>query len=190
MSPIRHATKVSRVSLLTLAVLAIGAVGPATAQDRDDRQFGEEQGHSLVGVWESVAQGAVDCETREPFGPIIRSVYTIHQGGTMSEENTDPIDGPYRTSGFGIWKRTSGRTYTAVYGHYGFTDPASDPPFEPTKELKAIVRARTQIRLSRDAKSFTENGTFEVFFPDPETSEPGDPVFSGCFSARAYRLTF
>ncbi len=38
----------------------------------------------------------------------------------MSEENTDPIDGLYRTSSAGIWKRTSGRNYTAVFLHYAF----------------------------------------------------------------------
>ena len=31
---------------------------------------------------------------------------------------------------------------------------------------------------------------FEVFVPDPVTSELGDPVFSGCFAATSHRLTF
>lgn len=170
---------------MTLAVVAFGAGGLVMAQGREEAR--QEYGNALVGVWESVAQGGVDCQTREPFGPVIRSVYTIHQGGTMSEENTDPIEGPYRTSGFGIWKRTSGRNYTAGYGHYGFNPVGFDPA---SRQLAAIIKVRTNIRLSRDAKAFTENGTFEVFFPDPVTSEPGEPVFSGCFAATAHRLTF
>ena len=86
----------------------------------------EEQGldNALAGVWESVAPGTVDCQTGlpDPNAPIIRALYTFNQGGTMSEENTDPIEGPYRTTGHGIWKPTSGRNYTAVYMHYSF-DP-------------------------------------------------------------------
>lgn len=142
----------------------------------------------LVGVWESVAPGSVDCQTRLPLpdAPVIRAVYTMHHGGTMSEENTDPIEGPYRSSGFGIWKRLSGRDYAAAYAHYGFVDQN----LLPTKQLGAVVHARTSIRLNKDAKAFTENGTFEVFFPDPVTSELGDAVFSGCFAGTSHRLIF
>lgn len=187
MTVIRSTRNASRILLMTLAVVAFAAGGLVMAQGREEREAGEEHGNTLVGVWESVAQSGVDCRTREPFGPIIRSVYTIHQGGTMSEENTDPVEGPYRTSGFGIWKRTSGRNYTAGYGHYGFNPLGFDPA---SRQLAAIIKVRTNIRLSRDAKAFTENGTFEVFFPDSVTSEPGEPVFSGCFAATAHRLTF
>lgn len=187
MTRIRCTRNTSQILLMTLAVVAISTGGSVVSQGRDEREAQDEHGNTLVGVWESVAQGGVDCQTREPFGPIIRSAYTIHQGGTMSEENTDPIEGPYRTSGFGIWKRTAGRNYAAVYGHYGFNPVAFDPD---SRQLAAIVKARTQIKLSQDGQSFTENGTFEVFFPDPVTSAPGEPVYSGCFAATAHRLTF
>ena len=168
--------------LLTFAVLAFAMGGPMIARADDDHV------DALVGVWESVAAGQIDCQTRQPLPdvPIIRSVYTIHHGGTMSEANTDPIEGPYRSSGFGNWRRLSGRNYAAAYGHYGFVDQ----DLMPTKELGAVVRARTSIRLSADTRTFNENGTFEVFFPDPLTSELGAPVFSGCFAATAHRLIF
>lgn len=177
-----NTTKSVRALLLALAVAGLAAGGPAMARDNDERV------DALVGVWESVAPVGVDCQTRQPLpdAPVIRSAYTIHHGGTMSEENTDPIEGPYRSSGFGVWRRMSGRTYTAAYGHYGFVDQ----DLSPTKQLGAVVRARTSIKLSRDAKTFTENGNFEVFLPDPVTSELGDAVFSGCFAATAHRLPF
>ena len=167
--------------VLTLTLAALAGSGPAIAQD-------DEQADPLVGVWESVSPSQVDCETRQPLldAPIIRSVYTIHHGGTMSEENTDPVEGPYRSSGSGIWKRTSGRNYIAGYQHYGFVDQN----LLPTKQLGAVVKVRTSIRLSRDAKTFVESGRFAVFFPDPVTSELGGPIFSGCFAAMAHRATF
>ena len=182
MTLLTNLTKSTRWLLLTLAFFALAAGRPALA--RADN----EQVDALVGVWESVAAGQIDCQTRQPLpdAPIIRVVYTIHHGGTMSEENTDPIEGPYRSSGFGTWRRVSGRHYAAAYGHYGFVDQN----LMPTKQLGAVVRARTSIRLSPDARTFTENGTFEVFLPDPLTSELGDPVFGGCFTATAHRLIF
>jgi len=74
----------------------------------------------LEGVWQSVVT-SFDCQTGVPDpAPPIKVMYTFMQGGTMSEENTDPIDGLYRTSSAGIWKRTSGRNYTAVFLHYAF----------------------------------------------------------------------
>jgi hypothetical protein len=183
MALLTNLTKYTRRRLL----LGIAFVGLAMGRPMIARAD-NEQIDALVGVWESVAAGQVDCQTRQPLPdvPIIRSVYTIHHGGTMSEENTDPIEGPYRSSGFGTWRRVSGRNYAAAYGHYGFVDQN----LMPTKQLGAVVRARTSIRLSPDARTFTENGTFEVFLPDPLTSELGDPVFGGCFTATAHRLIF
>jgi hypothetical protein len=179
MKRLTNPTKPSRTLLLALALAALAAGGPVMAAN-------DEHVDPLVGVWESVSPGQIDCQTRQPLpdAPIIRAAYTIHHGGTMSEENTDPVEGPYRSSGFGIWKRLSGRTYAAAYGHYGFVDQ----DLMPTKQLGAVIHVRTSITLSRDAKTFIENGTFKVFFPDPVTSELGDAVFGGCFAATSHRL--
>jgi hypothetical protein len=89
-------------------------------------------------------------------------------------------------SGFGIWKRTSGRNYVAVYQHYGFVDEN----LIATKQLGAVVKARTSIKLGRDSKTFVESGTFAVFVPDPTTSELGEPMLTGCFASTAHRMTF
>ena len=183
--------KTTQTFVIALAMMFTLTIGSSVAlgQDRDDKQSADsltveqsktvdsqEQGNTLVGVWESVAPALVDCQTGEPFGPIIRALYTFNQGGTMSEENTDPIEGPYRTTGHGIWKRTSGRNYTAVYTHYGF-DPDS-------RELVAIVKVRSNITLSRDSDSFSQNGTAEV------TDPSGNVIFAGCFADTAHRLRF
>ncbi len=174
------------IALAMMITLTIGS-SMVFGQNKADNQSTDlsqnEQGNTLVGVWESVAPIGVDCQTREPFGPTIRSLYNIAQGGTMSEENTDEInDGPYRTTGHGIWKRTLGRNYTAAYMHYSFL---------PDKTFIVIVKVRTNITLSHDSDSFTENGTFEVLDRDgnPIPDEDGNPI-RGCFSATASRLNF
>jgi hypothetical protein len=185
MTRIESTRSARRQVLLTLAVGVVVSAAPAGAHD--DLLAGLVV-DPLVGVWESVSPGQIDCQTGEPLpdAPIIRAVYTIQHGGTMSEENTDPIEGPYRSSGSGIWKRTSGRQYVAAYQHYGFVDQN----LMPGKQLGAMVKARTSIRLRADARAFAERGTFDVFFPDPVTGALGDPVFSGCFAATAHRVTF
>jgi hypothetical protein len=176
-------TKQDRWGRFVLVLTLMAVTGGGAVMAREDAHTG-----ALVGVWESVSPGQIDCQTGQPLpdAPIIRAVYTIHHGGTMSEQNTDPIEGPYRSSGSGIWKHTSGRNYVAIYQHYGFVDES----LMPTKQLGAVVKARTSIRLGRDAETFIERGTFAVFFPDPVTSELGDPVFSGCFASTANRVTF
>jgi hypothetical protein len=178
---IKQARKASVTVLATLTCVAL-ASGRSVMAAEDERV------DPLVGVWESVAPAQVDCETGQPLAdaPIIRAAYTVQHGGTMTEENTDPIEGPYRSSGVGIWRRTAGRSYAASYQHYGFVDEN----LLPTKQLGTVVKARTSIRLSADGKTFVESGTFAVFLPDPATSEVGEPVFTGCFASMSRRLTF
>lgn len=169
--------------MITLTSGSSMVFGQNNADKQSSNSIIDEQGNALVGVWESVAPLGVDCQTGKPFGPNIRAIYNIAQGGTMTEENTDEInDGPYRTTGHGIWKRISGRHYTAAYMHYSFL---------PDRTFVVIVKVRTNIKLSRDASSFTENGTVEVLDRDgnPLLDDHGNPI-QGCFSATSTRLNF
>ena len=104
MMRIKEARKASVTLLVTLTCVVFASGRSVMAAE-------DEHVDPLVGVWESVSPAQVDCETHQPLpdAPIIRAVYTIQHGGTMSEENTDPIEGPYRSSGVGIWRRI-GRT--------------------------------------------------------------------------------
>ena len=157
MNLLTNRMKPSRTLLMTLALAAFAAGGSVMARDI------EEQVAPLVGVWESVAPGRVDCQTRQPLpdAPIIRAVYTIHHGGTMAEENSDPIEVPYRSSGFGIWKHISERNYAATYQHYGFVDEN----LMPTKQLGAVVRARTSIRLVETQRRSRKTACLRCSFP-------------------------
>ncbi|MCA1605579.1 MAG: hypothetical protein LC775_08950 [Acidobacteria bacterium] len=184
----RTLTQTFVIALAMMVTLTIGS-SKAFAQDKDDKQSAdsltveqsktvdkEGHGNTLVGVWEEVAPAFVDCQTREPGGPTIRVLLTFNQGGTMYVEDTFPLEGPYRSTGGGIWKRTSGRNYTYVNVHYSF---------DPDKTFTFIIKVRANITLSRDGNSFTENGTVEVI---DQTS--GNVVFNGCYASTAHRLTF
>ncbi len=169
--------------VIALAMMLALAIVPTLAfgQDKDDKQSidssQDEQGNDLVGVWQVSASATVDCQTGlpDPNAPQVRILYSFNQGGTMSEEEAQPFDGPYRASALGIWKRTSGRNYTAVFTNF---------VFNPDKTFLFTVKQRTNITLSRDGNSFTERGTFEL--RDPEDNL----VLSACFADTAHRFTF
>jgi len=148
-------------------------------QNKTDQQtvdsFADDQGNALVGVWEEVAPAEVDCQTRQPLGPTIRALLTFNQGGTMYVEDTFPLSGPYRTTGGGVWTRTSARHYTYGNLHY---------EFDPDRTFLLTIKQRSDLTLSRDGNSFTENGTFQGIDPT------GNVLFSGCFAARATRPEF
>ncbi|MDQ2976270.1 MAG: hypothetical protein M3R69_12795 [Acidobacteriota bacterium] len=166
--------------VMALAMMLALAIVPsmAFAQNKTDNQSNvsstDEEGNALVGVWQQIAVPAfVDCQTGAP-GSIINVAYTFNQGGTMYEEDTLSLD-RYRTTGGGIWKRTSGRNYTYLNLHYAF---------DPAGTFQLTIKQRSNLTLSRDGNSFTENGTFEGIEPG------GNVIFAGCFAATAHRLTF
>jgi hypothetical protein len=167
--------------VIALAIMLALAVVPYTtsAQNKADNQSSVspagEEGNPLVGVWEEVSVPAtVDCQTGQPNGPTINALYTFNQGGTMSVEDTIPVD-RYRTTGGGLWKNTSGRKYTYLSLHYSF---------DPNGTFLFTIKQRASLTLSRDSNSFTEKGTFEAIDPS------GNVLFGGCYVATAHRVRF
>jgi hypothetical protein len=118
-----------------------------------------------------------DCATGEPLPgtPVIRVLNTFNQGGTGWLEDNAPFDGPYRSTGATIWKHTTGRNFSYYNLHY---------TFDPDKTFVFTIKQRSNLTLSKNGNSFTENGTFDVVIPD------GTVVYSGCFNAESRRITF
>jgi len=129
----------------------------------------------LVGAWEYVGSATVDCETREPNGPDVRVSLLFNQGGTMFVEDTIIFEGPYRTTGPGIWKRESNGDFSYAHMHYSFL---------PDNTFIYTVKQKSRLTLSKDANSYTEKGTFEGIAPD------GTVIFSGCFGGTTNRVVF
>lgn len=169
------------IALAMMFALTIGST-VIFGQDKTDNQLinspANEEGNALTGVWEAVAPVLNDCQSGEPFGPIVRILYMFNQGGTMTLEDTFEGEGPYRTTGAGIWKRTSGRNYAYFHKHYSF---------DPDKTFTGIVNVKSNITMQtfgRSPDSFTEKGTVEITDPN------GNIVFTGCFATTAHRLRF
>lgn len=161
---------------LTLTSGSMTVFGQTKADNQISNSPQDEQDNALTGVWQSVSP-TVDCQTGVPNSPPIRVLFNFMQGGTMSESDTNEIDGPYRAPSEGIWKRTSGRNYTALYLYY---------VFNPDRTFAVTIKLRENITLSRNGNSFTGRGTFAVFLPDDDVN----PIVTGCFTDTAHRLQF
>lgn len=163
--------------LVTLIIGSSSAFGQSAISQQSTESLTKGQDKDLVGVWEAVTPLEVDCQTGEPLPdtPTIRVMYTFNVGGTMSESNTDPNDGPYRSPGQGVWRQVSGRRFIAAYQHYSFA---------PDKTFTYLIKVRTTITLNRLHDSFRESGTFDVLLPD------GTIVYQGCFADTANHLGF
>lgn len=163
----RNLDQVCGISFALVCIFAMGSVA-----------FAQEPSNDIVGVWEAVNVPAEnDCVTGAPLPgtPTIRVLNTFNQGGTGWLEDNAPFDGPYRSTGASIWKRTSGRHYSYLNLHY---------TFNPDKTFVLTIRQRSDLTLSKDGDSFAEKGTFDVIIPD------GTIVYSGCFVAESHRIVF
>jgi hypothetical protein len=169
----KKTTQTFVIALAMMITLTIGST-MVFGQDKANKRSIDEPGNTLVGVWQSTVT-SYDCQTGAPFGDSIKSLFTFMQGGTMSEDNNDPLDGPYRNSAHGIWKRTSGRNYTTVFLHQSFA---------PDRSFTYTIKVRANITLSPFFESFTASSTFEVYDPSDNL------VFTGCGNEKATRLTF
>lgn len=93
----------------------------------------------------------------------------------MFVEDTLPFEGPYRTTGPGIWKRETNGEFSYAHMHYSFA---------PDNTYLGMVKQRSRLRLERDGNSYTEAGTFAVYDP------AGGVLFSGCFGGTTNRIVF
>lgn len=160
-------------ALAMMIILTIGST--AGFGQKQIIEPAEDSANDLVGVWEAVGVPSHnDCATGEPLGESVNVTYTFNQGGTMYVEDTLSLD-RYRTTGSGIWKRTTGRNYTYRFFHYGF---------DPNGNFLYTVKGRSNLTLGKDGNSLTEQGAFDLVAPD------GTVIYSGCFSGTSNRVTF
>ncbi len=167
------------IALAMMLALTLGS-SLVCGQNKDDNQTvnlsADNSSNDLTGVWEAVGVPSEnDCATGAPIGELINVTYTFNQGGTMYAEDTLSVD-RYRTTGSGIWKRTSGRNYTYRFFHYAFN---------PDGTFFATVKGSSNLTLSRDGNSLTESGTFQLIAPDGTTV-----IYAGCFNGTSHRVTF
>ncbi|MEP6944678.1 MAG: hypothetical protein ABJA02_02090 [Acidobacteriota bacterium] len=166
-------------TLIIVALSLVLAIMPSIAfsqRGEDNGAGGDANATSLTGLWQVAASNTIDCTTGQPDGQLPVPVnYLFNQGGTMTEEEANSFDGPYRASAQGMWKQVTGRKFVAAFTNFAFN---------PDRTLAVTLKYRTNITIARDGSSFTERGTAEISLPD------GTVVGTVCYADTATRFMF
>ena len=123
-------------------------------------------GGRLGGVWDSVVT-LTNCH-----GVTLRTLeayVTFHQGGTLSNFDTNSLNGP----GTGTWRNIGGGNYSAPFRFFTFNAAGA---------LTGEVRITRTIQLAKDAMSYTSTVAVTAFDVN------GNQVGSLCGSEAATRI--
>ena len=157
----RFAASGKAAALVLAGMLFLGSGSSAMAQS---------EGNRLEGTWR-VQVTVLDCQT----GAVLRTfpaLFAFAKGGTVT--NTTAGQSPaIFTPGFGVWRHTQGRTYTAVSEAF---------VFDPTGVWIQTHRLTRSIELEGDADEFTDSINLEIF----DTS--GNLITTGCGTSVATRF--
>lgn len=156
---------VSLVSAFALAVMFLFTSGTVAQEDRS-----ESQGGRLEGTWR-VQVSVRDCQT----GAVQRTfpgLFAFAKGGTLTETTGGQPPSLF-TPGFGTWRHTGGRTYSAVFEAFVFS---------PAGVWIQTNRFTRNIELDGGANDFTDTIKLEIF----DTS--GNLIATGCGTSVARRF--
>lgn len=126
----------------------------------------QNHGGRLVGVWDSEVT-LTNCQGVTI--KILEAYVTFHQGGTLSNSDTNSLNGP----GTGTWKNLGGGSYSAPFRFFTFNA-------DGTQAGEAII-TRT-LELAPDAMSYTSTVAVAIFDVN------GNQVASLCGSEVATRI--
>lgn len=135
----------------------------------------------LQGTWQVVISPYV-CSTGQPVpNAAFRSRLTFDAGGTMMESTSNPSFEPgQRSPGQGTWERTGRDSYRVVFEAFiQFTSKTTTPP----RYQRGQQRVDQLIEMD-GLDSWTSSAS--VSFRD----DAGNPVSSGCMTAKGTRLSF
>jgi hypothetical protein len=160
---------IARILMSAAPIMIVGCLlasgAPARAQSDDG---GSHNG--LQGTWR-VQVTVRDCQT----GAVLRTfpaLFAFAKGGTVT--NTTAGQSPALfTPGFGVWRHTQGRTYTAVLEAFVFS---------PDGVWIQTNRFTRSIELDGDADEFADSINLEIF----DTS--GNLITTGCGTSVATRF--
>jgi hypothetical protein len=137
---------------------------------------------SLVGTWQVTITPYV-CTTGELLTAFaVGSYMTFGEDGTVAEATSNPAFQPgQRSSGFGFWERTGGRSYRAVFEAFVQFTSVVTPPTLPRYQ-RGKQRVDQDIELV--GKNHWESTASVSFFDTAGTAVPP----SGCAVAEGQRM--
>ena len=166
------------LALTLTAAMRIAPVSRVQAQQRGDEED-DRSGRKLEGTWR-VQVTLRNCQTGAELRPATPALLTFAQGGTLTGTTTVfPPAG--RGPDHGYWRRSLGRTFTAVSEAFLF-----NPSLPAASAWIGTQRITQTIQVGQNPDELYSNASVEFFGPDGNPI-PGFPP-TGCATAVARRM--
>ena len=179
------------LNVFTRGAAVLGLAGTIlTSSGSSLMAVSEDSGNALTGTW-SIQVTLRDCTTGAPMGPVVNSLVTFHEGGTLSESAGGTGFAPgQRSPGHGIWSPKSHHTYRqkfiALINFDTLANLPGTPGFDPTKPVSPGFFAGWQTVTHTvelvDANNIKSEGTNALYKTD------GTVYRTGCSTAEAKRF--
>ncbi|HET9699175.1 MAG TPA: hypothetical protein VFP40_20045 [Terriglobales bacterium] len=135
-------TTIAAFLMITMATCTL----PANAQS--DRNQG------LEGTWR-VQVNVISCTTGQLTGPSFSALLSFAEGGTLTGTTSNPAFQPgQRTSDYGVWHQTRGRSYTADSEAF-ILFSTNNPPFPVSAGKQRITQSITVAGNGFDSVAIT-----------------------------------
>src|SRR5262245_24941938 len=169
---------VASVRLFTLLACAIFLTSPQGVRGGKVEAQGEAepQARKLEGTWR-VQITIRNCQTGEALGDALPALVTFAQGGTLGSADTR-FSPALRVTGLGVWRHTSGHTYSGVTEAF---------LFNTTGVWIGTQRITQTIEIGADPNEFNANAATGFFDPHGNPIA-GFPPFLVCSTSVARRL--
>ena len=118
---LKKRTLVIALAVMTALTVTTSIVSGQNIQDKQPPDLSNTNERTIEGVWRTAVTPR-NCQTGLPVAPVIRGLFTFHNGGTMSEYGIGPGQTPaLRSPGHGVWQRENGsRAYSFKFIMYRY----------------------------------------------------------------------
>lgn len=163
--------KIMQTIVGTFLGLLILVVGTQIFVSGQDNKINGQSSSAIVGAWQVTATFR-NCTTGDPLGPSFQTLYSYHEGGTLTEDSAS-MSPTLRSTAHGVWESSN-----MFHPTFAFTFLRFNP--DGTFAGTAVIRATVSLGIS--GNDYTTNGTFQVLVPN------GTVVSTGCVTTTAVRF--
>src|SRR5437762_8717413 len=147
-------TIVYTLAVITDLMTTFSLISGQSIQDKQSPDSLKPSERTIVGVWRTMITPR-NCQTGLPLVPAFPGLFTINEGGTMSEYGIGPGASPaLRSPGHGIWQREHGwQDYSLKFTYYRYN---ASGVFVGSQKVTAALE------LGASGDSFITNSAIEV----------------------------
>ncbi len=160
--------------LMLFGVTQIFVSGQASEKGDLQEEQSERARQSIEGVWRTAVTPR-NCQTGLPVAPSLQGLFTMNEGGTMSEYGIATGQSPaLRSPGHGVWEQRRGRSnYSFKFIHYRY---------DASGVFVGSQKVTGALELGASGDSFTTSSAIEFL-------DAGDNLIgTGCATAVGTRF--